>query len=322
MRGGEFLWVGFEGDALDGALAARLRALDPHGLIFFTRNIAGRGGFEKFCADLRVLLPDALFAIDLEGGPVDRLRQLRGGPRPSAEALALLDSGGRRAAGRAIGEELRPFDIKVDFVPCVDLGPASPGTGLEQRLFGGDGETVARLAGEFLEGLNAAGVAGCLKHYPGLGGSAVDSHLALPVVEGDAGARAGHLLPYEKLGGRVPFVMVAHCRYPQLYRDERPATLNPEAYEFLRGPLAFAGVAISDDLHMQALSAHGAIPELAVKSLAAGADCVLICKELGAGEAAALAIEKAVSADPAFATSLAASRARLAAARAAVNAAR
>ena len=294
MHGGQFLWIGFDGDELSLALAARLRALKAYGWILFTRNVTSAVQLQKLCADLRDLDPEGLLAIDLEGGPVDRLRAMRGAPRPSAGELAAGGLAEIRAAGAAIGAELRGFGIAVDYAPCVDLGPAESGTGLENRLFCEKADAVIARAGEFLSGLQGAGVAGCLKHYPGLGGSRVDSHFALPEISGDGAARAAHLQPYRELGAGCPFVMVAHAVYPALYRDPHPASLNPEAYAALRDDLQFTGAALSDDLHMQALGAYGAVPELAVVSLRAGADAALICRDLESSEAAALALTEAL----------------------------
>ena len=314
MHGGQFLWIGFDGDELSPALAARLRALKAYGWILFTRNITGAARLQKLCADLRDLDPEGLLAIDLEGGPVDRLRAMRGAPRPSAAELAAGGLAEIRAAGAAIGAELRGFGIAVDYAPCVDLGPAERGTGLESRLFCEKAEAVSARAGEFLSGLQGAGVAGCLKHYPGLGGSRVDSHFALPEISGDALARSAHLQPYRELGAGCPFVMVAHAVYSALYRDPRPASLNPEAYAALRDDLQFAGAALSDDLHMKALAAFGAITELAVASIRAGADAALICQDLDSSEAAAQALTEALR-DKDFAARAEAAAARLQTAR-------
>ena len=294
MHGGQFLWIGFDGDELSPGLAARLRTLRAYGWILFTRNVTSAQRLQKLCADLRDLDPEGLLAIDLEGGPVDRLRTLRGVGRPSAAELAAGGLADIRAAGAAIGAELRDFGIAVDYAPCVDLGPAQSGTGLENRLFCEKPETVIARAGEFLSGLQGAGVAGCLKHYPGLGGSRVDSHFALPEISGDGAARAAHQQPYRELGAGCPFVMVAHAVYPELYRDPRPASLNPEAYAALRNDQQFAGAALSDDLHMKALAAFGAIPENAVAAILAGADAALICQDLDSSEAAAQALTKAL----------------------------
>lgn len=314
MHGGQFLWIGFDGDELTPDLAARLRVLKAYGWILFTRNVTSAERLRKLCADLRDLDPEGLLAIDLEGGPVDRLRALRGVGRPSAAELAAGGLAEIRAAGVAIGAELRGFGIAVDYAPCVDLGPALSGTGLENRLFCEKADAVSARAGEFLAGLQGAGVAGCLKHYPGLGGSRVDSHFALPEISGDGAARAAHLQPYRELGADCPFVMVAHTVYPELYRDPRPASLNPEAYAALRNDLQFAGAALSDDLHMKALATFGAIPEIAVASIRAGADAALICQDLDSSEAAAQALAEALR-ENAFAARAESTAARLSTAR-------
>ena len=304
MHGGAFLWIGFEGAALTPELATALRDLRPYGYIFFTRNINSTDQLKKLSADLLDLDDQALLAIDLEGGNVDRLKEIRGKPLPAPETVAHrarshgLDA--VRETGAVIGAELREFKIPVDYAPCVDLGPAAKGSGLEKRLYGGEPGEVIAAAGAFLEGLNGAGVSGCLKHYPGLGGSSLDSHHALPEIPGGAAKRRDHLQPYHALHEKVPFVMIAHASYPQLYQSSRPASINAQAYYLLRTEIGFSGATLSDDLHMKALGEYGAIPSLAVQSLGAGADAALICKELEASVAAARAIDEALR-EPAYA---------------------
>jgi beta-N-acetylhexosaminidase len=304
MHGGGFLWIGFEGTAVTPELAAALRELRPYGYIFFTRNITAPDQLKKLSADLLDLDDRALLAIDLEGGNVDRLKEIRGKPLPAPEtvahAIAARGLDAARESGAVIGAELRAYNIPVDYAPCVDLGPAAKGSGLEKRLYGATPDAVIAAAGAFLAGLNSAGVSGCLKHYPGLGGSDLDSHHALPEIPGGTAKRKDHLQPYQALHAKVPFMMIAHASYPQLYQSPRPASINAQAYYLLRTEIGFAGATLSDDLHMKALGEYGAIPSLAVQSLGAGADAALICKELEASIAAARAIDDALR-EPAYA---------------------
>ena len=151
------------------------------------------------------------------------------------------------------------------------------------------GEASAAAAG-FLEGLNAFGVAGCLKHFPGLGRAAVDSHLVLPRIAEDAGELENDLGPFRSLAPRVPAVMVSHGA---IGSARRPATLDRSvATGLLRGVVGFSGVAVSDDLEMGALAEFGAIADRAVLAFDAGCDLLCVGKDTAALPDAAEAIER------------------------------
>lgn len=202
---------------------------------------------------------------------MSRLKQL-GFDFPGASDLG-GDPERARALAREMGEALARLGFDVDFAPVVDLGPAAVGTGLEGRCYGDGPEAVTACAAAFLEGLGEVGVAGCLKHFPGLGGSRVDSHKSLPHVVGGRDEREAHLAPYAALGALAPYVMTAHGRYDFL-RDPAPASLNPETYTLLR-QLGFGGLGVTDDLNMGAVKADETLAQRAVRSLRAGADLAL-----------------------------------------------
>jgi beta-N-acetylhexosaminidase len=172
-----------------------------------------------------------------------------------------------------MGGALRSLGFDVDFAPVADLGPAAPGTGLEGRLYGDDPETVSACCAAFLEGLSESGVEGCLKHFPGLGGSAVDSHSALPEIPGGVATREDHLEPYRLLARRAPYVMTAHALYESL-GGALPSSLEPETYALL-AELGFGGLSVTDDLGMGAVSGRAPLPDLAASALQAGASLAL-----------------------------------------------
>lgn len=149
------------------------------------------------------------------------------------------------------------------------------------RAFGEEPGRVAALARAVLEGLRAAGVAGCVKHMPGHGRAGADSHKELPVVAASAGELAADLAPFRSLcggaegRGRALIGMTAHVLYP-VWDSEHPATLSARIIrDVIRGEIGFGGLLLSDDLDMQALS--GTIPERAAAAVAAGCDLALNC---------------------------------------------
>jgi beta-N-acetylhexosaminidase len=261
-----------DGHAPSAALSAFLREADPFGVILFARHLHEAGQVRELNACIRESTPfSPLVALDQEGGRVSRLAKL-GHAFPGAS-----DLGGNADAARSLalemGGALRDLGFQVDFAPVADLGPAAVGTGLEGRLYGEDPETVTRCCRAFLDGLAEAGVEGCLKHFPGLGGSTVDSHRSLPRIPGSPSGREAHLAPYRALALETPFVMTAHAAYDGS-EEAPPSSLDPGIYALL-ADLGFAGTAVTDDLKMGAVAARAATGELAAQALRAGANVAL-----------------------------------------------
>lgn len=253
------------------ALERFLLEARPFGVLLFDRHLKSEGQVQELNAWMRSILPGLNIALDQEGGRVSRLKTL-GFDFPGASAL---DSDPERAMalGSETGEALARLGFNVDFAPVADLGPVEQGTGLEGRVFADDPESVAACCASFLEGLAASGIRGCLKHFPGLGGSRCDSHKSLPYIGGGVEARREHLVPYQILAPITPFVMMAHGRY-DIFEDPAPSSLNPEAYDLLRD-LDFAGQSITDDLCMGAVASEGTLAERVAKAMQAGADIAL-----------------------------------------------
>lgn len=265
------IWVTLDGHEPAPALEAFLREAVPFGVLLFARHLKSPEQVRALTAAVREGAPGVRVALDQEGGRVNRLKVL-GMEFPGADE-AVGAPGRVESNARAMGDALRDLGFDVDFAPVADLGPAGNGTGLETRCYGDDPRTVTACCRAFLRGLSAAGVSGCLKHFPGLGGSAVDSHRDLPEVPGALADRQWHLRPYRELAGEVPFVMTAHGRYAHL-EDDAPSSLSPATYALLR-EIGFQGLAVTDDLNMGAVRGDGPLWARALRALAAGADLAL-----------------------------------------------
>ncbi|HSB37238.1 MAG TPA: glycoside hydrolase family 3 N-terminal domain-containing protein, partial [Thermoanaerobaculia bacterium] len=176
---------GLEGPELTKRERELFAALLPLGFLLFRRNLSSPSQVISLIAELRGLSsrPPLLF-VDQEGGTVDRIGPLLGVKFPPASLLASKGSDRVHAGAFLMGRAARLLGFDVDFAPVLDL--AQPGTGavvLEGRCFGFHPEDVTLSGTVFLHGLARAGVASCLKHFPGLGRGPVDSHLSLPVVD-------------------------------------------------------------------------------------------------------------------------------------------
>lgn len=297
MSGGEVLFLGVEGTRLSSGEARILARVRPAGVVLVQRNIDEEAGLRELVAELRAARPGLLLALDAEGGRVDRLRGLVG-PAPGADRLARCPPALARRAGYWVGAALAGFGFDLDLAPVADLDHGRAGNALDRRTFGGDPRRVASRAGAFLDGLHAAGVGACLKHFPGLGDAGTDTHLAPAAIALDARALARDLAPFAALGGRAEAVMAGHAVYPALDPQARPAALSPAlCTSLLRRRLRFRGTLLSDDLEMGALAPWGELAERGGEALAAGCDGLLFCRRIEAApEIAARLASRALAA--------------------------
>jgi beta-N-acetylhexosaminidase len=170
----------------------------------------------------------------------------------------------------------------VDFAPVFDLDLPEARTVLTSRTVSNDPRQVIRYAKKFLRGLSAANVAGCGKHFPGLGGANLDTHKELPAIQRDWNQIwSEDLLPYRELRKLVPFVMVAHAMYPKAVKENgTPASLSRRwVTEILRKKIGYQGLVISDDLEMGGVLAAASMEQAALDCLHAGSDMFLVCQK-------------------------------------------
>lgn len=277
---GQLLIMGFDGLALDSKLRTTLATLEPGGVILFARNIESAQQTWSLLRDCQSTARFPMFlCVDMEGGTVDRLKNIIA-PAPSAESVfATGDPRLFRLHGNVIGLEVRALGFNTDFAPVLDLGLEASRGVLTSRTVSADPNEVIRYATEFLRGLKAAKVLGCGKHFPGLGGANLDTHKELPAVQRSWKQMSTEdLLPYRRLNRQVPFVMVAHAYYPEVTPDKLPASLSRKwMADILRKKMGYRGLIVSDDLEMGGVLAAGSIEEVAVETIRAGADIFLVC---------------------------------------------
>lgn len=282
MNAAEHVFVGIPGPELDPASAALLARYQPGGITLFGRNIKEAEQLGDLATAIRKVLPDAVLAIDAEGGRVDRLKSIVG-PAPAGSLLARKPASFSFQAGQWIAHALRLFDLDVDFAPVVDLDRKESDNALDGRYLGTSPAEVVPRARAFLRGLHAGGVGGCIKHFPGLGGAAEDTHFQVSRVYLPSAVLRADFDPFETLARFSGAVMVAHAIYPAYDAEQRPATLSPPIIGgLLRGRLGFDGLAFSDDLEMKALDEWGDLAERSEACFAAGCDVLLLCHTLEA----------------------------------------
>src|SRR5215475_5751989 len=277
---GQLLILGYDGLEVDGKLRTTLSTLQPGGVILFARNIEEPKQTWRLLRESQATTRVPMFlCVDLEGGTVDRLKKVIA-PAPSVEQVfATQNRKLFRMHGNILGLEARALGFNTDFAPVFDLGFEASRAVLTSRTASANPEETILYAREFLRGLKAAKVLGCGKHFPGLGEGNLDSHHDMPVVKKSWKAMwAEDLRPYRELRARIPFVMVAHAAYPEITRDNQPASLSRKwMQEVLRKKIGYRGLIISDDLEMGGVLSTGAIEDVAVETLRAGADMFLVC---------------------------------------------
>ncbi|MFD6697984.1 MULTISPECIES: glycoside hydrolase family 3 N-terminal domain-containing protein [unclassified Microbacterium] len=277
------LWPGFLGRTVPAWLDAALRR-GLAGVVYFAQNIGP--DLDALSAAIRAAGPQALIGIDEEGGSVTRLEAATGSTLPGAAQLGALDDVLATAAtGEELARRVRAVGADVVLGPVADVNtdPRNPVIGV--RSFGADADLVSRHVVAAVEGIQAGGVAACVKHYPGHGDTHVDSHHDLPRIGVDpAEIERVHLAPFRAaVAAGVDAVMTAHIVVPAW--GEEPATLNPRVLGMLRDA-GFDGVIITDALDMAAIRESVGIGGGAVRALAAGADLLCIGNPTNPGAAA------------------------------------
>ncbi|MBH1935781.1 glycoside hydrolase family 3 protein [Streptomyces sp. AV19] len=277
------LQPGFTGTTAPDWLLRRLgEGLASVGL--FGRNIASAEQLAVLTAQLRAEREDVLVAIDEEGGDVTRLEVRTGSSFPGNLALGAVDDTAlTRAVAGELGRRLAACGVNLNWAPSADVNsdPDNPVIGV--RSFGADPRRVARHTAAYVEGMQAAGVATCAKHFPGHGDTSVDSHHDLPRVDVDLGTlEARELVPFRAaVAAGTKAVMSAHILLPAL-DPQLPATLSPAALHGLlrapveRGGLGFDGLIVTDGMEMRAIADRYGIERGSVLAVAAGADAICV----------------------------------------------
>jgi beta-N-acetylhexosaminidase len=280
----DILGVGLTGKSLTDLERRIIHETSPYAVVLFGRNIDTPDQLRELVREVKALARrPPIFMIDEEGGRVDRLRNIVPG-LPSAEAFGEGEQPVEMSEwfGRIIGMALRWFDIECDLAPVVDIRSVVRPKGLERRTFGGTADDVVELAGAFMKGMHSAGVASCLKHFPGIGMGSADPHYGATVIDIPLEKLVEEdLAPFQRLGNAAGAVMIGHGTYPQVDDPDLPATLSQRiTTDLLRTSCGFDGVAITDDMEMHAVSDLGSYEEISERAVMAGNDVILYCSHI------------------------------------------
>ncbi len=279
---GQVLIIGFDGTELSVPIASLLTEIQPGGVILFARNITAAEQTHRLLRECQKCVATPLFTcVDLEGGKVDRFRNVLGPAPSAADVFATGDRQLFREHGRVIGENCRALGFNVDFAPALDLAFEASRTVMSSRSVSANPREVVVYAREFLRGLGDAGLIGCGKHFPGLGEANLDTHHELPSVEKTFKKLWDEdLVPYRTLRRELPLVMVSHAAFPAVTQERTPASLSKRwITEILRKKIGYRGLICSDDLEMGGVLAAAPIEQAAIGHIRAGGDLALICHQ-------------------------------------------
>ncbi len=291
---GQMFMVGFDGCTVDDShpVCRTIAGSGLGGVILFDRNVDGAVQNIRDPEQLRELTralqacarDRLLIGVDQEGGRVCRLKPDAGFPAMTgARELGGLTPAetGRQAARMAAS--LAECGINLNLAPVVDLdlNPDNPVISRFGRSFGPDPDQVARHARTFVLAHHEHGVGCCLKHFPGHGSAGADSHLGF--VDSTDRWQARELEPFRVLirEGLADAVMTAHVVQRRLDPGGLPATLSARIIgDLLRRQLGFAGVVISDDLQMRAITDRWGFAEAVAMAVQAGVDLMIVGNNL------------------------------------------
>ena len=281
---GQMLIVSYEGTNVTEELFSLLNQVKPGGFILFSNNFSDYEQTQKLIADIKSTSKIPMFiSIDQEGGRVQRIKNLSDQEvtiiPPMYEIGLTRDEDFAYQVGKVIGEELRVFDINMDFAPVLDIYSNPNNTVIGDRSFGTTSDIVSTMAISLASGLQDTGVISVYKHFPGHGDTLEDSHDTLPIVTKTKEELMNfELIPFiQAIENGAEAIMVGHIAVPSITKDNTPATLSKVLIQdLLKDELGFQGLVITDGLNMKSLTNLYSQEEIYINAILAGVDILLM----------------------------------------------
>lgn len=279
---GQLLMIGIHGKMLNDDAKFMLNEYRVGGIILFDRNMESKDQVKTLIADINKASKSAgltplFLGIDQEGGAVARMEdQLI--KVPPAEELGKTSVEQASSLAKEVGTELKDLGFNINFAPVADLGLTYG------RSYSTNPDEVVRYAGAVGKAYDEAGLWYSYKHFPGIGKTDVDLHADTSIVP--VSKEALHSEDTKVFVGLIKqskpntyTIMVSHAMYPQIDSDH-PASLSKAIItDWLRKDMGYNGVVVTDDMDMGALAKHYTFGDMAVQSILAGSDILLVCHE-------------------------------------------
>ena len=281
---GQMLMVLDYSKEVDEELLDKLNTIKPGGFILFAENFESYEQTKKLIEDIKSTSDIPMFiSIDQEGGRVQRLKELSDAEVtviPPMYNLGLTnDVDLAYEVGQVVGEELRVFDINMNFAPVLDIYSNPENTVIGNRSFGTTSSLVSNMALSFAKGQESTGIISVYKHFPGHGDTLEDSHNTLPIITKTKEELLElELIPFiDAIENDADVIMVGHLAVPEITNDNTPASLSKEIVTgLLKEELGFDGLVITDALNMGALTKNYTEEEIYVNAINAGVDILLM----------------------------------------------
>ena len=279
---GQLLMIGIHGKTLNDDAKFMLNEYRVGGIILFDRNMESKDQVKSLIADINKTgksagLTPLFIGIDQEGGAVARMEdQLI--KVPPAEELGKEPIEQAVSLAKQSGTELKDLGFNINFAPVADLGLTYG------RSFSTNPDDVVRYASAVGKAYDEAGLWYSYKHFPGIGKTDVDLHADTSVVPVSKETLLNEdtkvfvdLIKQSKPNTYA--IMVSHAMYPQIDPDHPSSLSKAIITDWLRKDMGYNGVVVTDDMDMGALAKHYTFGDMAVQSILAGSDILLVCHE-------------------------------------------
>ena len=278
---GQKIIIGMNGVAIDSRIKTMIEKYKIGGIILYKRNFKNYSDMINLINQLKKInsknkIP-LFFAIDQEGGRVNRMPNEVTNLISARKIASLQDTELINEAGSVIGEMLRNSGFNMNFAPVLDIKRFEDGHAIGDRCYGENYEDVGKYGIEFMKGLKKSNVVSVVKHFPGHGATTKDSHFLLPVINKKISElEEDDILPFKiAIENGAEAIMVGHLLVNDVNKIY-PCSLSSEfIIKILRRKYKFTGLIITDDLNMKAISfIYG--PKLAtMKAFEAGNDIIM-----------------------------------------------
>ena len=279
---GQLMMIGIHGKSLNDDAKFMLNEYRVGGIILFDRNMESKDQVKTLITDINKAgksagLTPLFLGIDQEGGAVarmdDKLIKV-----PPAEEVGKEPVEQAAALAREVGTELKELGFNINFAPVADLGLTYG------RSYSTNPDEVVRYAGAVGKAYDEAGLWYSYKHFPGIGKTDVDLHADTSVVPVSKETLLSEdtkvfvdLIKQSKPNTYT--IMVSHAMYPQIDPDHPSSLSKAIITDWLRKDMGYNGVVVTDDMDMGALAKHYTFGDMAVQSILAGSDILLVCHE-------------------------------------------
>lgn len=251
------------------------------GLIYFNKNMRSKPQLEVMLENTKLYTKYPVFlAVDEEGGEASRLA--KAGLATQVSSPEMIGKTGEieyaYMAGSTVGKYLSDYGFNLNFAPVADLNCVEDSV-IGSRSFGSDAEEVSQYVLEMMRGIQEQNVTACLKHFPGIGSTILDTHFGMATTERTREEFEKNDFKVFKKGIEegAEMIMVGHISAPGLTGDNMPCSMSETVVtDILRKELNFKGVIISDAMDMAAITEYYEADQAAIMALRAGCDMILM----------------------------------------------